>query len=72
VRFTRLTTSSSPTAEHRSAPCMAGGKAAVEAGNVTCGAVRCSEWLGPLYIRRNVLKRLDKFGDFSFVSRRFR
>ena len=27
-------------------PCMAGGKAAAEAGAVTHGAVRCSAWLG--------------------------
>ena len=30
----------------RRGTCMAGGKAAVEAGAVTCGAVRCSAWLG--------------------------
>ena len=30
----------------RRGTCMVGGKAAVEAGAVTCGAVRCSAWLG--------------------------
>ena len=30
----------------RRGTCMAGGKAAVEAGAVTHGAVRCSAWLG--------------------------
>ncbi len=31
----------------RRGTCMVGGKAAVEAGAVTHGAVRCSAWLGP-------------------------
>ena len=31
----------------RRGTCMAGGKAAAEAGAVTHGAVRCSAWLGP-------------------------
>ena len=30
----------------RRGTCMVGGKAAVEAGAVTHGAVRCSAWLG--------------------------
>ena len=30
----------------RRGTCMVGGKAAAEAGAVTCGAVRCSAWLG--------------------------
>ena len=30
----------------RRGTCTVGGKAAVEAGAVTCGAVRCSAWLG--------------------------
>ena len=30
--------------------CMAGGKAAVEAGAVTHGAVRCSAWLGDWFM----------------------
>ena len=30
----------------RRGTCMAGGKAAAEAGAVTHGAVRCSAWLG--------------------------
>ena len=30
----------------RRGTCAVGGKAAVEAGAVTCGAVRCSAWLG--------------------------
>ncbi len=37
----------SDTPEPRGA-CMVGGKAAVEAGAVTHGAVRCSAWLGAL------------------------
>jgi hypothetical protein len=32
--------------EARRGTCMVGGKAAAEAGAVTCGAVRCSAWLG--------------------------
>ena len=32
----------------RRGTCTVGGKAAVEAGAVTHGAVRCSAWLGPL------------------------
>ncbi len=34
----------------RRGTCMAGGKAAVEAGAVTHGAVRCSAWLGDVVI----------------------
>jgi hypothetical protein len=33
----------------RRGTCMVGGKAAVEAGAVTHGAVRCSAWLGPWF-----------------------
>src|SRR5438067_4812524 len=34
----------------RRGTCTVGGKAAVEAGAVTHGAVRCSAWLGPVRI----------------------
>jgi len=34
----------------RRGTCAEGGKAAVEAGAVTCGAVRCSAWLGVSFI----------------------
>ena len=34
----------------RRGTCMAGGKAAAEAGAVTHGAVRCSAWLGDFVI----------------------
>ena len=34
----------------RRGTCMVGGKVAVEAGAVTCGAVRCSAWLGALVV----------------------
>ena len=34
----------------RRGTCMVGGKAAVEAGAVTHGAVRCSAWLGPCWV----------------------
>ena len=34
--------------------CMVGGKAAVEAGAVTHGAVRCSAWLGDVGIRDGI------------------
>ena len=37
----------------RRGTCMVGGKAAVEAGAVTHGAVRCSAWLGSLRILEN-------------------
>ena len=33
----------------RRGTCMVGGKAAVEAGAVTHGAVRCSAWLGAVF-----------------------
>ena len=38
----------------RRGTCMAGGKAAVEAGAVTHGAVRCSAWLGVMVECRSV------------------
>ena len=38
----------------RRGTCMAGGKAAAEAGAVTHGAVRCSAWLGDWLIGRSV------------------
>jgi len=44
--FLCRTTPSSATAEHGAAPAWWVGKAAAEAGAVTCGAVRCSAWLG--------------------------
>src|SRR5438477_736206 len=42
----------------RRGTCMAGGKAAAEAGAVTHGAVRCSAWLGPVRIGVWFLRRL--------------
>ena len=36
----------------RRGTCTVGGKAAVEAGAVTCGAVRCSAWLGDSVVVR--------------------
>ena len=35
-------------------PCMAGGKAAAEAGAVTAALVRCSAWLGVAVIGHNM------------------
>ena len=39
-------------------PCMAGGKAAVEAGAVRPGAVRCSAWLGDGIVAKSALKNV--------------
>ena len=40
----------------RRGTCMAGGKAAAEAGAVTHGAVRCSAWLGVAVGLENTVK----------------
>ena len=41
----------------RRGTCMAGGKAAAEAGAVTHGAVRCSAWLGDFMLAFDELRR---------------
>ena len=49
MNTTRVATPNDPKLSDRGArrgTCMVGGKAAAEAGAVTCGAVRCSAWLG--------------------------
>ncbi len=45
----------------RRGTCMVGGKAAVEAGAVTHGAVRCSAWLGD--VRGCELVRVENIDD---------
>ena len=47
----------------RRGTCMAGGKAAAEAGAVTHGAVRCSAWLGVAVIREEIVRMLEQSGD---------
>ena len=57
----------------RRGTCMVGGKVAVEAGAVTCGAVRCSAWLGvisvvdrrPARVRKNARTGLRRRNEDS-------
>ena len=49
----------------RRGTCTAGGKAAAEAGAVTCGAVRCSAWLGRRFF---VLFRISE-SRFEFLNK---
>ena len=47
----------------RRGTCMAGGKAAAEAGAVTHGAVRCSAWLGVAVVREMLPKTTGQNGE---------